>query len=119
MNSSLSLSRFGVISRIRIARSCVCVGRVHGDHVLVHRELVAVAIDDLAHVVALERHRERGERTDHRVARRERVDVAVDLVRLVVAGHRDHPVMGERLHRAGSRAGARSRDTGPRRATRP
>ena len=76
-------------------------GRIHGDHVLVHRQLVAVAIDDVAHVVALERHRERGERTDHRVARRERVDVAVDLGRLVVAGHRHHPVMGERLHRAG------------------
>ena len=48
MNSSLSFSRFGVISRMRSARSCVCVGRVHRDHVLVHRELVAVAIDDLA-----------------------------------------------------------------------
>ena len=76
------------------------LGRVHRDHVLVHRQLVAVAIDDLADVVALERHRERRERADHRVARRERVDVAVDLGRLVVAGHRDHAVMGERLHRA-------------------
>ena len=76
-------------------------GRVHGDHVLVHRELVAVAVDHVAHVVALERHRERRERTDHRVARRERVDVAVDLDRLVVAGHRHHAVVGERQHRAG------------------
>jgi hypothetical protein len=30
---------------------------------LVYRQLVAVAIDVVAHVVALERHRERGERT--------------------------------------------------------
>ena len=43
MNASLSLSRFGVISRISSARSWVCVGRVHRDHVLVHRQLVAVA----------------------------------------------------------------------------
>ena len=45
-------------------------------------------------VVALERHRERGERADHRVARRERVGVAVDLARLVVAGHRHHAEVG-------------------------
>ena len=32
--------------------------RVHGDHVLVHRELIPVALDDPADVVALERHRE-------------------------------------------------------------
>ena len=30
-------------------------GRVHRDHVLVHRQLVAVAVDDGADVVALER----------------------------------------------------------------
>ncbi len=77
------------------------IGRVHRDHVLVHRQLIAVAIDQAADVVPLERHRERGERSDHRVARGEGVDVAVDLARLVVAGHRDHAVMGERLHRAG------------------
>jgi hypothetical protein len=73
-------------------------GRIHRHHVFVHRQLVAVAIDDGAHV-AFERHRERCERTDDRVARRERVDVAVHLRCLVVAGHRDDPVMGERLHR--------------------
>ena len=61
------------------------IGRIHRDHVLVHRELVAVRVDDLADVVALEWHREHGERTDHRVARRERLGVAVDVGRLVVA----------------------------------
>ena len=45
------------------------VGRVHRHHVLVHRELVAVAVDDRADVVALERDRERDEGTDHRIAR--------------------------------------------------
>ncbi len=74
---------------------------VHRHHVLVHRELVAVAVDDVAHVVALERYRERDERTDHRVARRERVDVAVDLRRLLVAGHRHHAEMRQVHHRAG------------------
>ena len=76
------------------------LGRVHGDHVLVHRQLVAVALDDLADVVTLQRHGEHGERSDHGVARRERLDVAVDLGRLVVARDRHHPVMRDRGHRA-------------------
>ena len=63
MNASLSLSRFGVSSRISRARSrvwsggsivtmCSCIG-----------SWSRYSVDDLAHVVALERHRER-RRTD-------------------------------------------------------
>ena len=73
---------------------------VHGHHVLVHRQLVSVAIDDLADIVARERHRESCERPNHRVARREVVGVAVDVAGLVVAGHSDHTEVGERQHRA-------------------
>ena len=40
------------------------VGWVHGHHVLVHRQLVPVAIDDVADVVALKWHREGGKWTD-------------------------------------------------------
>ena len=45
------------------------VGWVHGHHVLVHRQLVPVAIDDVADVVALKWHREGGKWTDDGVAR--------------------------------------------------
>ena len=72
MNASFSFRRFGVSRRMtRAALACVH-GRVHGHHVLVHRELVPVGVDDLADVVTLERHREGGKGADHRVARRER-----------------------------------------------
>ena len=59
--------------------------RVHGDHVLVHRELVAVAVDDPPDVVALEGDGKRGKRADHRVAGGERLGVEVDLHCLLVA----------------------------------
>ena len=100
MNASLSFSRFGVISRISRRPLAGVVGRVHRHHVLVHRQLVPVAIDDVTDVVALQGHREGGERADDRVARRERLVVPVDLGRLVVAGHRHHPEVGERQDRA-------------------
>ena len=77
--------------------------RVHRHHVLVHRELVAVPVDDVAHVVALEWDGKRDERTDHRVARRERVDVAVDLCRFLVARHRHHAEMRQ-VHDRAARA---------------
>ena len=76
------------------------VGRVHRDHVLEHRQVVAVGVDDLAHVVALQRDREGGEGADHGVARGERVGVAVDLAGLLVAGHGHHPEVGQRQDRA-------------------
>ncbi len=64
------------------------LGRVHRGDLVAERQLVAVFLDDLAHVVALERDRKPGERTAHRIARRERVGVGVDGARLLVAG--DH-----------------------------
>jgi len=70
--------------------------RVHRDHVLVHREPIAIAIDDVADVVTLERDREGRVRSNHRVARREGRGVAVDLGRLVVASHGHDPEMRER-----------------------
>ena len=76
------------------------LGRVHGDEVLVHRELVAVAFDDVAHVVAFQRHGEDGEGPDDGVARREDLAVAVDLEGLVIARHGDDAVVRERRHRA-------------------
>ena len=42
MNASLSLSRFGVMQPHEQRPLPGVVGRVHRDHVLVHRELVAV-----------------------------------------------------------------------------
>ena len=76
------------------------IGRVHRHHVLAHRELVPIAVDDVAHVVTLERDGELREGTDHRVARRERREVAIDLGRLLPPGDRHHAVMGRRHHRA-------------------
>ena len=76
------------------------VGGVHGDHVLVHRQLVPVAIDDGADVVALQGDREGGERADDRVARREGLVVPVHIGGLVVPGHRHHPEVGQRQDRA-------------------
>ena len=76
------------------------LGRVHGHHVLVHRQPVPEAIDELTDVVTFQRLREGRERTHDGVARRERLDVAVDLERLVVSRDRHHSVMRERRHRA-------------------
>ena len=76
------------------------IGWVHRDHVLVHRELIAVAVDDPADVVAFERHGKAREGPDHRVAGREGVGIAVDVGGLVPPRHRDHPVVGQRRHRA-------------------
>ena len=42
MNSSFSFSRLGVSSRLSTRPGASVVRRVHGDHVLVHRELAAV-----------------------------------------------------------------------------
>ena len=47
-------------------------GRVERGDLVAHRQLVAVLLDELADVVALERDGEPGERTGHRGARRER-----------------------------------------------
>ena len=76
------------------------LGRVHGHHVLVHGQLVPVAVDDVTDVITFQGYREGGERPDHRVARGERLAVPVDLGRLVVSGHRHDAEVGEREHRA-------------------
>lgn len=69
-------------------------GLVHGHHVLVHRELVPVRVDDVPDVVALERNGEGSKRPDDRVARGELVGIEVDLCRLLVARYRHDPVVG-------------------------
>jgi hypothetical protein len=82
----------GALARVR--------GRIHGHHVLVHRQLVSVAIDDRTHVVTLERHRERGKRPDHRVARGEGLAVEIHIGRLLVPRHGDDAVVRRGQHRA-------------------
>ena len=64
-------------------------GRVEGRQLVAERQLVAVRLDELGDVVALERHREAGERAGHRVAGGERGDVVVDGERLLEAGHHE------------------------------
>ena len=100
MNASLCLRRFGRDQAHQQRALARVLRRVHGDEVLVHRELVPVVVDDAAHVVTLERHREDGERPDDRVARREGLDVAVDVGGLVPARDRDDTVLRDRRHRA-------------------
>ena len=100
MNSSFSLRRFGVISRISSARWSVCTGGSKRRQLVAHRQLVAVLVDERADVVALERDREAGERSGDRVARRERRGVVVDRDRLVVAGDHHHVVVRLAPHRA-------------------
>ena len=85
MNSSFSRSRFGVMSRISSARCAVCFGGSNEGSWSLNGQIVAVLLDDVADVVALERHREPGERTDHRVAVGEGVGVVQDRDGLVVA----------------------------------
>ena len=63
------------------------LGRVERRELIAEGEVVAVGLDDLGDVVALERHGELGEGPDGRVAVRERGLVVVDLHGLVVAGH--------------------------------
>ena len=90
--------------------------RVEGEQLVAQRQLVAVLLDERADVVALERHREPGERPGRRVARRERVGVVVDRDRFVVPGHHHHAVVRLALDRALRCAASRSRGTGRRRA---
>ena len=69
MNSSLARSR-PVSSRIISARCAVCRG-VERRKLVAERQIVAVALDEVGHVVAIERLGESLERPAHRVARRE------------------------------------------------
>ena len=116
MNSSFSFSRLGVISRIEQAAVRRVLRRVHGRQLVAERQLVAVLLDEVAHVVALERHREAGERPGHRVARRERRGVVVDRDRFVVPRDHHHVVVRSRAAPDTARGGARSTGTGRRRA---
>ena len=71
----------------------VVPGRVERRELIAERQLVAVALDDVAHVVALERLGEPHERPAHHVARREGRRVVVDRERFVVAGHHEDAVV--------------------------
>ena len=57
MNCLVVLQAFGRDQPHEQSPLAGVVGRVHGHHVLVHGQLVPVAVDDVAHVVALQRHR--------------------------------------------------------------
>ena len=63
MNSSFSFRRFGVISRISSPRWCGVLRRVERRELVAERQLVAVLLDQVADVVAVERHREARERS--------------------------------------------------------
>jgi hypothetical protein len=67
--------------------------RVHDDHVLEDRELMAVLFDEFADVIALGGERQRWERPADRVDRRERVDVLERSLHLLIAGDRHHAVV--------------------------
>ena len=69
------------------------LGRVERGQLVAERQVVAVLLDDLADVVAFERHREPGERSDDRVAVRERRGVVQHRHGFVVARHHDDAVM--------------------------
>ena len=64
--------------------------RIERREVVTQRQAVAVLLDELGHVVALERHGEAGERARHRVRRRERGRVHVDGARLLVGPATQH-----------------------------
>ena len=68
-------------------------GVVHDRDLVAERQLVTVLVDQLADVVALERHRKAGEGPADGVAGRERSGVRVHRDGLVVAGHHDHAVV--------------------------
>ena len=68
-------------------------GRVEGRELVAHRELVAVSLDERAHVVTGEGHREAGEGPGHGVARGEGRGVVEHRDRLVVAGDHHHVLM--------------------------
>ena len=74
---------------------------VHGDDLVAERQLVAVLLDQLAHIVAiLEGHRKARERPRHRVARGERLGIGVHGARLVVSGDHVDTLLGLALHGA-------------------
>ena len=73
--------------------------RVERRKLVAERQLVAVALDEVPHVVALERLGESLEGPAHRVARREGRRVVVDRERLLVAGHHEDAVMRLLPHR--------------------
>ena len=99
MNSSFSLSRFGVMSLLSNPRVLRVQLRVHGDDVLGHRDLGAVVVDLRADVVPLRRERQRRKGTRDRHARRDR-RILVRGQRFGVACDRNHPVWRGRSHRA-------------------
>ena len=99
MNSSFCLSRLGVSSLAQHRSGLGVIRRIHGDHVLVHRERTAVLVDLCADVVAFRCERQRRERPAERDDVRERLRVLVDLDGFFVAGDGDDAVVRQAQHR--------------------
>lgn len=76
------------------------LGRVHDDHVLEDRELVAMRLDLLTDVVAFRGERQRRERTTDRVDRGKRIDVFEGRLHLLVPGDGHDPVVRFAEHRS-------------------
>ena len=101
MNSSFSLRRFGVISRISSARCAVCVRRVEASRSwsLNGSSSRCCSMSALTSSPSSGTGKA-GERSGHRVARRERRGVVVHRDRFVVPGDHHDVVMRFALHRA-------------------
>ena len=79
----------------------VVLGWVHRRELVTERQLVAVSLDQFAHVVAtFELNGKAGKRTRHRVAGRERVGVGIHGASLVVPGDHVDALLGLAVHRA-------------------
>ncbi len=88
--------------------------RIERRELVVHRQLVAVLLDERADVVALERNGKPRERTGHGVARREGRGVVVHRERLVVARHHHDVVVRLAANRAGlTQCRSRGKGRGP------
>ena len=100
MKSSFSRSRLGVIKPHQETAVGLVLGRVHDRDLVAERKLVAVLIDQVAHVVADEGDGKAGKRTGDRVARREGRRVGEHRDRFFVARHHHHVVVRLLLDRA-------------------
>ena len=77
-------------------QQCAVIGvrrRVEGRQLVAERDFIAMLLDQVGDIVALERNGEPGERAGHRDTRRERLGVVVDVDGLLPARHHRHAVV--------------------------